>query len=311
MISPSDALKAFDLLRAAGMRPLIDDLDAIAACWVATMPELDTRTLQAAVAAHIRDGVPYWPTPGQLLSRYRPSTEGEADAAWTRLRSLRAMHPGPPVDPDAPPWWRLADDLGAELLRHRIVRDLGGYAAMRPDTRETCLASAARTIAESAAYVPRYLPDGRVDPAALRQRGVALPTRQQDAASAAAAAYARTASAEQELRAIAQSYRDHGRTEHRAPTVCQPWRLDMDPATERRMWSAMQAAGGWPAVPTERDAQAADDDYRITIAEARAAFARVWRGEQARQQQVEAIGLAEPRSVAGLLARVAGQLAAG
>jgi hypothetical protein len=71
----------------------------------------------------------------------------------------------------------------------------------------------------------------------------------------------------------------------------------------------MQAAGGWHAVPTERDEQAADDDYRITIAAARAAFARVWRGEQARQQQVEAIGLGESRSVAGLLARVAGQLA--
>lgn len=310
MISHSDALRAFDLLRAAGMRAPLDDLQAVAACWVTTMPELDARTLQTAVAAHIRDGSPYWPTPGQLLARYRPSTEGDADTAWARLRELRGIHAGPPCDPTGPAWWRLADDTGAELLRHRIVRACGGYGAMRADTRAACLDAASRTIAEAAAYLPRYLPDGRLDPSTMRGREP-VPTRAQDTASTAAAAYARTASAEDELRAIATRYRDHGRTEHRAPTVVPPWRLDSDPATERRAWAAMQAAGGWHAIPPMRDDATADDDYRITIAAARAAFARVWRGDTAREQQAAAVGMLPERSVAGLLAQVAAHLAAG
>lgn len=307
-ISHSDALECFELLRAAGVRPPQATPDAVAAAWVACLPELDGASLAVAVRAHLRDGSPYWPTPGQLLARYRPSTEGDADSAWARLRELRSIHAGPPVSPHAPPWWRLSDDTGAELVRDRIVRACGGYAALAQRDRAASIETARASIEQSAAYRAWYRADGSVDPERLRGIRPSLPTRAHDAARAAAAAYARTASAPEELRAIAHLWREHGRTDHRPPTVLPPWRLDLDHATEARLWRALQAAGGWACIPTASEEDSATDDCRIRHATARAAFCRVWRGEETRQAQAEAIGLA-PSPVAGLLGAVGGALA--
>lgn len=308
-ISHSDALAAFELLRAAGVRPPQATPDAIAAAWVACLPELDGASLALAVRAHLRDGSPYWPTPGQLLARYRPSTEGDADTAWAHLRDLRSRYPGPPADPHGPPWWRLSDDVGAELVRHRIVLACGGYAALAQRDRAASLEAARASIEQSASYRAWYRPDGTVDPERLRGIRPSLPTRAHDAARAAAASYARQAVAEEELREVARLWREAGRTEHRAPTVAPPWRLDTDTATEARLWRALQAAGGWACVPTATEEDSATDDERIRYATARAAFVRVWRGEQTRDAQAEAIGLGSPSSVAGLLRAVGGALA--
>jgi hypothetical protein len=308
-ISLSDALAAFELLRAAGLRPPQSTPEATAAAWVACLPELDGASLALAVRAHLRDGSPYWPTPGQLLGRYRPSTEGEADAAWARLRALRSVHAGPPSDPHGAPWWRLSDDCGAELVRHRIVLACGGYATLAQRDRASSLDAARASIEQSASYRPWYRPDGTADPERLRGARPALPTRAHDAARAAAASYARQAVAADELREVARLWREHGRTEHRAPTVVPPWRLDTDSATEARLWRALQAAGGWACVPTASEEDSATDDERIRYSTARAAFGRVWRGQETRDAQAEAIGLAGPSSVAGLLRAVGGALA--
>lgn len=308
-ISLSEALASIELLRAAGVRPPLATPDAIAATWVACLPELDGASLAVAVRAHLRDGTPYWPTPGQLLARYRPSTEGDADAAWSRLRELRGLRSGPPSDPTAPTWWRLSDDVGAELARHRVVLACGGYASLAQRDRAESVDLARASLEETAAHRPWYRPDGTVDPERLRGARPSLPTRAVDAARTAAASYARTADPVEELCAIAQLWREHGRTDHRTPTVVPPWRLDVDPVIELRLWRALQAAGGWSAVPTTLEEDAATDETRIRFAASRAAFARVWRGDATREAQAEAIGLSGPSSVAGLLRAVGGAFA--
>lgn len=309
MISHSEAMACFTLLRASGVRPPQATPDEVAEVWIACLPELDGPSLSLAVRAHLRDGSPYWPTPGQLLSRYRPSTEGDADAAWSRLRELRATHANAPSDPTGPAWWRLSDDVGAELARDRIVRACGGYLALTQRDPEESLEAARASLAGSASYRAWYLPDGTVDPAMVRGGRPSLPTRAHDAARAAAASYARDADALEELRAIAHRWREHGRTEHRQPTIAPPWRLHADPGTEARLWRALQAAGGWSAVPTTLEEDSATDETRIRFAAARAAFARVWRGEVTREAQAEAIGLTGPSSVESILRAIGGALA--
>lgn len=248
-----------------------------------------------------------WPSPGQLLASITPTSAGGADLAWASLQERRGQGRASPDDPTLT-GWRLASSMGAEWCRVIVVSRMGGWVPFAQAALEgsVSVADVEAGLHSARSWIDAYDASGATTEARLRMlsrdRSTGLPSWAVDRARSAARVYAETADPRAELAELTRLARVHGEQRPDQPATHERWTLHQDRAKAVILWRAIQAAGGWHAIPSAAAEGVMEDGERIDAAQRKAAFRRALEGEKERTAQAERIKA--PARVAGLVAGV-------
>ena len=278
----------------------------IATLW--GMVGLTDETAITACLAHVaKPTEPFWPSPGQLLACITPTSAGGADLAWASLQQRRGHGRAAPDDPTLT-GWRLASSMGAEWCRAIVVSRMGGWVAFATAALEgsVSVTDVEAGLHSARSWIDAYDASGATTEARVRMlsrdRSTGLPSLAMDRARTAARVYAETADPHAELAELTRLATVHGERKPDQPATHERWALHQDRAKAVILWRAIQAAGGWQAIPSAAAEGAMEESERIDAAQRRAAFRRALEGEKERWEQEKRIS--SPARVAGLVAGV-------
>lgn len=182
--------------------------------------------------------------------RLRPAAvPGESELTWGLLLDAVRAHAAAPQRPgERAPWWftmcdgsgePAADDALTQSALRQVVDHLGGWAAAR-----------SASVDEAANLVRQMLER-------TAERNAGLPRAQQSAHSVRWVACVAPGALVESLSEAVVSHGDDDPPSGSARR--EVWRLHADATTERRMWIALDALGGWrDACHVEREGDAAD-----------------------------------------------------
>lgn len=307
MPSQQALIAAFEVLETAGLRPPAAWADPVARgravdVWALVLADVTDDAIVGAAVAYLRTGAAYWPTPGQLLEQLRETPAGTdtADEWWGRLRALRVERGStPPLRPGQPePWTLSPSPIGARVL-WAALEAIGGWAGYheRPERLGPVVGG---LVDRQRAMLARYAALEAEHPGARRIR---LPGEPTQAQRERIAAWLATATPERAERALAALRARHGPQDPpRDPTArVAPWRLSDDASEEARVWAALDAVGGWVAIPPRGGEE--DPGIAAQRASFRLAF-RSFSARTARREETQAVaalaeGIGHLRQISG------------